>query len=481
MTAREFLSALLVIEADTRRTRNGSPARLISSCVGMKNITESLQLSDLDLPIFAPGVIHLNLGRVAAEGVFRPTIVPLALREEFSRITGSPAEAFPLSTRVFEFGRRPGDQVIAEATENGMPLVVRRGADVIVNFDIRAAKAVRFPDSKRPIYTYIPGFNIQKIPDTIRRPISNFLLSLHSPRNRDVVGEYGRLPLGGFEAAALLLRMALTGPQASPAGMFEWPLGKRAVFVSLHDVDTGGFLRRKERDTLFRVEEKHGIKATWFSPTAILKTGKAVEFLLQAGHEVGWHGHSHDHRLPFSPFADERVQILKNSFLARGEGFPLGMRTPRLLKSNHLFEVLERDCPALCYDTSFLQGIVPYYLWVNGRQSRILEIPTTVPTDIKLYNEVHGLPRMRRAQAILDAQIARTRKLIDVGALISIVTHPEKTLTERPELLEVYDRYLSFIRSRSDIWFATAGELYRYWTRARSPGVPGSCGSEIAN
>jgi hypothetical protein len=47
---------------------------------------------------------------------------------------------------------------------------------------------------------------------------------------------------------------------------------------------------------------------------------------------------------------------------------------------------------------------------------------------------------------------------------VTIVTHPEKELSERPELLEVYDQYLSHIRSRSDIWFATAGELYKYWT-----------------
>jgi hypothetical protein len=144
------------------------------------------------------------------------------------------------------------------------------------------------------------------------------------------------------------------------------------------------------------------------------------------------------------------------------------MRTPKLLKSNYLFALLERSCPALRYDTSFLQGIVPYYLWVDGRQSNILEIPTTIPTDILLYNQLRGIPPSRRSATILDAQIARTKKLLEVGGIISIVTHPEKGLTERPDLLDVYDQYLSFIKSCPDIWFATAGELFRYWTRDSS-------------
>jgi hypothetical protein len=43
------------------------------------------------------------------------------------------------------------------------------------------------------------------------------------------------------------------------------------------------------------------------------------------------------------------------------------------------------------------------------------------------------------------------------------VTHPEKDLSERPDFLDLYDQYLSYVRGRSDVWFATAGELFKYW------------------
>jgi peptidoglycan/xylan/chitin deacetylase (PgdA/CDA1 family) len=391
------------------------------------------------------------------------------LNEQCIEITGAAAETFLLSTRIFAFEVQERDQVIVRAAENRLPLIVCRDEEVIVNFDIRATQAFQFVDSKRPMYTYIPGFNIQVVPEAVRRPLSNMVQSFFASKKSDIVSKYRRLPLTGFEFVILLLHMILAKGRGDKTDVFQWPEGKRAVFVSLHDVDTRGFFQRKEHDDLFRLEQKHQIRSTWFMPTDFLKgQEKAIDFLLQSGNEVGWHGHNHDHRLPFKPFADQRVQILKHSWLCQPENFPTGMRTPRLLKSHHLFDLLEQSCPPLRYDTSFLQGIAPYYLWLNGKPSTILEIPTTVPTDILLYNQLSGIPRVRRPQFILEAQIARTKKLLNIGGIISIVTHPEKGLTERPDLLNVYDQYLSFIKTCPDIWFATAGELFRYWTRESS-------------
>jgi hypothetical protein len=72
---------------------------------------------------------------------------------------------------------------------------------------------------------------------------------------------------------------------------------------------------------------------------------------------------------------------------------------------------------------------------------------------------------------MLKIQIARTQKLIEVGALVSIVTHPEQGLSERLDFLDVYNQYLSYVRSCPSIWFATAGELFQYWSRAASSSV----------
>jgi len=433
-------------------------------------ISETAALSALGPRIRLPRPLRVNSGKVRAEGTVRASITSRELAEEFTRVAGAAAEAFPLAMRIFAFDLRAGDDVLVRAVENGLPLVVSRGGETIVNFDVQATQAFEFADSKRPIYTHIPGFNIQRVPAAMRRPLSNLVQSLSSRQRRNGGAEqYRRLPLTDFEFVTLLLGCVLAGEGTRGARVFQWPGGKRAAFVSLHDIDTRGFLRRREKDPLYRVEQKHGIRAAWFVPAAILGDRReALDFLLQSGNEVGWHGYNHDHRLPFRPFAEQRVAMLRNSHFAQPASFPLGMRTPRLLKSNHLFDLLDRSCPVLRYDTSFLRGIVPYYLWVNGRRTRILEIPTTVPTDISVYNNLHEVPRSRRPEAILEVQIARTRHLLEIGGLISIVTHPEKDLTERPELLDVYDQYLAFVRSCPDVWFATAGEVFTHWTGERT-------------
>jgi peptidoglycan/xylan/chitin deacetylase (PgdA/CDA1 family) len=432
---------------------------------------------DLGLPLQLPRPVWVNSAGTAHEVLVRPIITSKELSDAFTRTTGVNPDEVRLSTRVFELDLQERDQVVVTA-DTGAPLIVRRGEEVIVNFAVEATQAFHVTDSARPIYTYIPGFNIHKVPPVIRRRISNLVKSMQAPRNRDLVSEYAKLPLTSFEFVLLLLDRILADGNGRATQLFQWPEGKRAVFVSLHDIDTGGFLKRRDRDPLLRVEQKHEIKATWFIPTGLLNgngngngKAKSLDFLLESGHEIGWHGHSHDHRLPYKPFADERVEILKNSYLGSPANYPCGMRTPRLLKSNYLYNLLEERCPAMCYDTSILRGIVPYYLWLNGRQSNILEIPTTVPTDILVYNQLHGIPRDRRAEAILETQISRTQKLIEIGALVSIVTHPETDLSERPDFLEVYDRYLSYIRDRSDVWFTTAGELFKYWKSRSSPSV----------
>jgi peptidoglycan/xylan/chitin deacetylase (PgdA/CDA1 family) len=415
--------------------------------------------------------VRVNAGPAVTDMTVQPSITSAHLHEQFTDIAGAPPEQFPLSARIFDFQSRPGDEVLVRASDSGFPLIVRRDAEVIVNFDIKATERFAFADSRRPIYTRIPGFNIHAVPEDIRRPVSNMVEAFRGRRHGgDVVARYRRLPLTGYESTLLLLNIVDSRRGAEPASPFRWPSGKRAVFIALHDVDTAGFLERQRGDSLFRVEEKHQIRATWFIPTAIMKgRSDAIRFLTDSGNEVGWHGHKHDHRDHIKPFADDAVRALAASSLTSPRHFPVGMRLPKLLKSNYLFEQIEQECPALRYDTSFLRGIVPYRLWLNGRESRILEIPTTVPTDIKVFNEVQGLTGAARADAILRAQIARTEKLIDIGAVISIVTHPEKELSERPDLLDVYDQYLSYIRSRSDVWFATAGELYKYWTGHMAP------------
>ncbi len=196
-------------------------------------------MKDLGWPIRLPPGIRFNSARVVAEGVFRPFIRPKDLAETIAGLTRQGMEQFPLSTRVFAFDHRASDSVILETVGEGLPLIVRRDGELIVNFDIPATRAFQFIDSKRPIYTYIPGFNIDMVPTAIRRPVSNLVESIFSPSGRNAEQDYAKLPLTSFEFVILLLHtlQGNTPPVPKPRP-FQWPSGKRSVFIPLHDVDT---------------------------------------------------------------------------------------------------------------------------------------------------------------------------------------------------------------------------------------------------
>jgi hypothetical protein len=122
-------------------------------------------LSDLGLPICLPSPVRLNLGPVVAEGSIQAVFTSKKLSEEFANTSGASFENFSLSTRIFDFPLKQSDEVIVRTADRGLPLVVRRDRDTIVNFDIKATELFWFTDSPRPIYTYIPGFNIHAVPE----------------------------------------------------------------------------------------------------------------------------------------------------------------------------------------------------------------------------------------------------------------------------------------------------------------------------
>lgn len=414
-----------------------------------------------------PHRIYINSYKARAMGEIAVSFNDSRLEHELHQLIGDNPSNIKISTRLYEMDTLAGDVIIAHSAEHNLPLIVYRDGSLILNFDLSMLRHVSYKDSKRPIYTYIPFFNIRIIPTVIRRPISNLLASKQHTFNdrEDALAYYRKLNLNSNDFITILLNRVICRYLEKNRPVYQWPEKKRAVFISLHDVDTDGLIKRNKDDPLLSVEKKHGIKATWFFLTTVLERGgeEQLDFLTEDGHEVGWHGYNHDHRLPFGRNTRKRIEHLNRSILVDDRNYPLGMRTPKLLKSKHLYGSLERYCPAMCYDTSFLGGIAPYYLSSESVNHRILEIPTTIPTDILLYNELANLPKNERYEAILKVQIERTKKLIEAGALISIVTHPEDDISERPELLEVYDQYLNYLRSRDDVWFTTAGSLYKYW------------------
>jgi hypothetical protein len=91
-------------------------------------------------------------------------------------------------------------------TDRCLPLVVRRDEDVIVSFDIRDTRCSSLSMTKDRINTYIPGFNIQMVPEVMRHIKPSPIPSLRAPRCLEVAGSYQRLPLTGLFRLATLFQ-----------------------------------------------------------------------------------------------------------------------------------------------------------------------------------------------------------------------------------------------------------------------------------
>ncbi len=276
------------------------------------------ELVEFGIPIRLSRPVRLSSDRTVAAGVVRPTVLSSCVRDRFTDMTGLAPETFTPALRILAYESADSDELLATDAISGLPLIVKRGNEILACFDVDATQVLTFTDSARPLYTYVPGFNIQRVPEGIRRPVSNAVQAFRSRTKSDAATTYGQLSLTDFEFIALLLWAAAAESVESARGAFDWPSGKRAVFVSLHDVDTNRLLRMKERSPLFSVEQKHKIKSTWFVPTALLnRAPHAADFLLESGNEVGWHGHNHDHRDHVGRFAEVAAQALRASWLNR--------------------------------------------------------------------------------------------------------------------------------------------------------------------
>ena len=275
------------------------------------------ELVEFGIPIRLSRPVRLSSDRTVAAGVVRPTVLSSRVRDRFTDITGLAPETFTPALRMLAYESADSDELLATDAVSGLPLIVKRGNEIIACFDVDATQVLTFADSARPLYTYVPGFNIQRVPEGIRRPVSNVVQAFRTRTKSRRCHQLRRAPAHRFRVHCAAAVGRRGGRAAGARGAFEWPSGKRAVFVSLHDVDTRRLLRMKERSALFSVEQKHKIKSTWFVPTALLnRAPHAADFLLESGNEVGWHGHNHDHRDHVGRFAEVAAEALRSSWLS---------------------------------------------------------------------------------------------------------------------------------------------------------------------
>lgn len=269
----------------------------------------------------------------------------------------------------------------------------------------------------------------------------------------------------------------------SSSSGFPWPNGARCACCVTFDMDAeslihiehpeDGDTRISARSMLSygphvgipRIVETYrclGIKQTFFIPGwCVEKYPRAVETILEGGHELAHHGYLHENPRLQSPQMESEWLDLGIDIIERVTGQkPRGWRAPLYNFSPYSGELLfDRG---FLYDASLMGDDRPYML--ETRNGLLVELPShwgmdDWPQFVQSFDLDYMMP-IRSPVAgveIFEQEFAAAR---EAGALWVPVLHP--FVTGRLARWNVFTKLLRRIIDDTDVWVAPMEEIARY-------------------
>lgn len=252
----------------------------------------------------------------------------------------------------------------------------------------------------------------------------------------------------------MLLSLRASGVERIPFIWF-WPDGAPSAAIMTHDVEaTAG---RDFCATLMDIDDSFGIKASF---SVIPEERYAVEqnFLASIrdrGFEVVVHDLNHDGHLyrTREQFLKRAAKINAYGRQYGAEGFRAGVLYRKQVWYDALDFAYDMSVPNVAHLDPQRGGcctVMPYFI------GNILELPVTAAQDYTLFNILN------------DYSIDLWKKQIDLitgkHGLISFIVHPDYVINSRARC--IYEQLLNRLRElrkEKSIWFATPGEVNRWW------------------
>lgn len=236
---------------------------------------------------------------------------------------------------------------------------------------------------------------------------------------------------------------------------------------------------------LLKLLEAASIKATWFTPGHSIETFPAeMQMVVEAGHEIGAHGYSHEGPIALSPRQEEDILIKSIELVEALSGKkPLGYTAPWWEPSPSTIDLLIEY--GFQYDHSQMhKDFHPYYLrtgdtwtkidyskeakeWmkplVRGTESEIVEIPGSWYLDdlppmmyIPKFPNSHGWVNPRDIGQQWKDQFDWVYREYDY-AIFPISIHPD--VSGRPQVLLMLEDFIDYVGKRDGVTWCTFAEI----------------------
>ncbi|MGP2443835.1 polysaccharide deacetylase family protein [Pantoea ananatis] len=262
-------------------------------------------------------------------------------------------------------------------------------------------------------------------------------------------------------------------------------LGSYGGEDSPDDISRGLFAGEVGAPRLLKMFAEHQLRTTWFIPGHSIETfPEQMKAVVDAGHEIGVHGYSHENPIAMTPAQEEAVLDRSIELVTKLSGKrPTGYVAPWWEFSNVTNELLLKK--GIKYDHSLMHNdFHPYYVrvgdswtkidysqhpdsWMKpltrGEETDLVEIPANWYLDdlppmmfIKKSPNSHGFVNPRHLEEIWRDQFDWVYRENDY-AVFTMTIHPD--VSGRPQVLLMLERLIKYIQSHQGVRFVTFDEI----------------------
>jgi peptidoglycan/xylan/chitin deacetylase (PgdA/CDA1 family) len=259
------------------------------------------------------------------------------------------------------------------------------------------------------------------------------------------------------------------------------------------DISRGLFAGEVGTPRLVNLFKRFGIKTTWFIPGHSIETfPEQTAMVVEAGHEIGIHGYTHENPISMTPSQEEEVLDKCIELVTKVSGRrPTGYVAPWWEFSTVTNELLLKK--GIKYDHSLMhKDYEPYYVrvgdkwtlidyskkpseWMRplerGVETDLIEIPGSWYLDdlppmmfIKKAPNSHGFVNPRHLEEMWRDQFDWVYREMDY-AVFTFTIHPD--VSGRPQVLLMLERLFNHIIRHPGVTFTTFDEIANDFSRRR--------------
>ncbi len=251
------------------------------------------------------------------------------------------------------------------------------------------------------------------------------------------------------------------------------------------DISRGLFAGEVGVPRLVKLFDRLGVRTSWFIPGHSIETfPRECKMVVEAGHEIGMHGYSHENPIAMTPEQEEAVMDRCIDLIERLSGRrPTGYVAPWWEFSNVTNELLLKK--GIKYDHSLMNNdFHPFYVrvgdswtpidyskhpneWmrplVRGQETDLIDIPGSWYLDdlppmmfIKSAPNSHGFVNPRDIEQLWCDQFDWVYREYDY-AVYTMTIHPD--VSGRPQVLMMLERMYEYLSGHPGVKFCTFDEI----------------------